>query len=120
MCESSVAFPEPRKYSVFSGAQNAKGRKELMAEDVEWADTVFSAVVLAAFMMYFLIQAFKIPSGSMRQTLLEGDHLFVNKIMYGIKIPFMEKRILRFSSIKHKDVVVFRFPDSDPKSAVSA
>lgn len=100
--------------SASASTATAKARKELLLEDLEWADTVFSAVILAAFMMYFLIQAFKIPSGSMRQTLLEGDHLFVNKIVYGIKIPYLQKRFLKFRSIRHGDVVVFSFPDVHP------
>lgn len=90
-------------------------RSSYQAEDLEWAETVFSAVLLAAFMMYFVVQAFKIPSGSMRSTLLEGDHLFVNKFIYGLRIPFAKKRLLRFRPVRRGDVVVFRFPTDDPQ-----
>jgi signal peptidase I len=77
----------------------------------EWAETIWSAVLIAAFIMYFIIQAFEIPSGSMRMTLLEGDHLFVNKFIYGIHVPLSGgRRILPLRSVKQKDIVVFRAP----------
>ncbi len=89
---------------------------KLLREDLEWADTGFSAILLAAFIMYFFVQAFKIPSGSMRDTLIEGDHLFVNKFIYGVRIPLTEKKIWRFRQVQRGDVVVFRFPTTDKKS----
>jgi len=82
--------------------------------DREWGDTFFSAFLIASIVMYSLLQAFKIPSGSMRNTLLEGDHLFVNKLVYGIKIPFTDKKILKLKEIKRGDIIVFRFPSEDP------
>jgi signal peptidase I len=88
----------------------------LLREDLEWADTGFSAILLAAFIMYFFVQAFKIPSGSMRNTLLEGDHLFVNKFVYGTRIPLTDRKILRWQRVERGDVVVFRFPTDDKKS----
>ena len=76
---------------------NNPGAAKIYSEVFEWVETGWSAVILAAFLMYFLVQAFKIPSGSMRMTLLEGDHLFVNKFIYGIHIPFSGgKRVLPF------------------------
>ena len=85
-------------------------RRYFINEDLEWAETVFSAVLLASLLMYFVVQAFKIPSGSMESTLKIGDHLFVNKFIYGVRIPFTEKRILRLKDIQRRDIVVFRFP----------
>ena len=82
----------------------------LLRESLEWADTGFSAILLAAVIMYFVVQAFKIPSGSMRSTLLEGDHLFVNKFIYGLRVPYTGKRVFRFREVHRGDVVVFRFP----------
>lgn len=95
--------------------RDSAGREYFHTEDLEWAETLFSAILLAAVMMYFIVQAFKIPSGSMRSTLLEGDHLFVNKFIYGVRIPFTDKRILRFYPIERGDVVVFKFPTNDPQ-----
>lgn len=79
-------------------------------EAIEWSDTGVSAVLLAFFIMAFLIQAFKIPSGSMRPTLEIGDHLFVNKFIYGTQIPFTSKKLWNFKEIKRFDVVVFLCP----------
>ena len=83
-------------------------------EDMEWSETIFSAVVLASVVMYLFVQAFKIPSGSMRVTFLEGDHLFVNKFVYGFRIPYTHKKVLNFKKINRGDIVVFQFPSFDP------
>jgi signal peptidase I len=50
----------------------------------------------------------------MRNTLIEGDHLFVNKFIYGIRIPFTQKKVLKIKEVKRGDIVVFRFPSDDP------
>ena len=68
--------------------------------------------MLAAVIMYAIIQAFKIPSGSMKDTLLIGDHLFVNKFIYGIRVPFTEKRVFKVRDVRRGDVVVFEAPSS--------
>ncbi|MBI4655620.1 MAG: signal peptidase I [Elusimicrobia bacterium] len=81
---------------------------------MEWSETIFSAVILASVVMYLFIQAFKIPSGSMRMTFLEGDHLFVNKFIYGFRIPFTDKKILKFKKPRRGDIVVFQFPSNSP------
>lgn len=94
---------------------NAEKRRYYLNEDWEWSETVFSAVLLAAVLMYFVVQAFKIPSGSMRNTFLEGDHLFVNKFIYGLRVPFTGARLFPFRPVDRGDVVVFRFPSDDPR-----
>ncbi|MDO8805223.1 MAG: signal peptidase I [Elusimicrobiota bacterium] len=91
------------------------GINAAMKEDMEWSETVFSAVLLASVVMYLFIQAFKIPSGSMEKTFLIGDHLFVNKFIYGFRIPYTKKKIIKFSRVKKGDIVVFQFPSSDPR-----
>jgi signal peptidase I len=70
--------------------------------------------VLALIIKAFLIQAFKIPSGSMLPTLLVGDHLFVNKFLYGLDLPFTDIKILAIRQPRRGDIIVFRFPD-DPR-----
>lgn len=95
----------------------AEKRAYYLEEDWEWSETVFSAVILASVLMYFVVQAFKIPSGSMRKTFLEGDHLFVNKFVYGLRVPFTGKRVLSPRKVQRGDVVVFRFPSEDPRKA---
>lgn len=88
-------------------------RLDYLREDLEWSDTFCSAILLAAVLMYCVMQAFKIPSGSMRNTLLEGDHLFVNKFVYGIRVPFTQKRVFKWKKVRHGDVVVFQFPTDE-------
>ncbi|BCL62284.1 signal peptidase I [Desulfomarina profundi] len=76
----------------------------------EYFEAIVIAVLLALFIRTFVVQAFKIPSGSMLPTLQIGDHLLVNKFIYGIKVPFSGKMIVPFKKISRGDVVVFRFP----------
>jgi signal peptidase I len=80
----------------------------------EYLEAILVAVVLALFIRTFVVQAFKIPSGSMQPTLLVGDHILVNKFIYGVKIPFVDKTAIPITSPKRGDVVVFKFPE-DPK-----
>ncbi|TPW21189.1 MAG: signal peptidase I [Elusimicrobia bacterium] len=103
-------------WRAYSSAEGAEKRRHFLNEDLEWAETVYSAVILASLLMYFLVQAFKIPSGSMESTLRIGDHLFVNKFVYGVRIPFTDKRVLRMKPVAAGDIVVFRFPTDDPES----
>jgi signal peptidase I len=93
-----------------------KGAAEVVYDDLEWADTGFSSILLAAFIMYVFVQAFKIPSGSMEKTLLIGDHLFVNKLIYGVRVPYTQKRLLRLREVRRGDVVVFKFPTANERS----
>jgi len=76
----------------------------------EWAESIFIAIVLALFIRAFIVQAFKIPSGSMVPTLLVGDHILVCKFIYGIKIPIINKDLIEFKDPKRGDVIVFIYP----------
>jgi signal peptidase I len=76
----------------------------------EYIEAIAIAILLALFIRTFIVQAFKIPSGSMLPTLQIGDHLLVNKLRYGLKNPFTGKVILPLGNPKSGDVVVFRFP----------
>ena len=89
---------------------NLTASTSLLAGDLEWVETSFSAILLASVIMYAVLQAFKIPSGSMEDTLLIGDHLFVNKFIYGVRIPFTDKRVFKLRDVKRGDVVVFEAP----------
>ena len=80
----------------------------------EWAESIVIALLLALFIREFFVQAFKIPSGSMIPTLLVGDRLMVNKLRYGPKVRFTDKRAPGFSRPRRGDIIVFVFPD-DPK-----
>ena len=84
----------------------------------EWIEAIVIAVILALIIRTFVVQAFKIPSGSMEQTLLVGDHILVNKFIYGIKIPFTSTKILAFKKPQRSDVVVFIFPQDRTKDFI--
>jgi signal peptidase I len=84
--------------------------KSKLRQNVE---ALLFAVVLALVIRTFIVQPFKIPSGSMIPTLLVGDHLLVSKFIYGTKIPFSDKVVLPLREIKHGDVIVFRYPNSE-------
>lgn len=82
----------------------------------EWAEALIVAMVLALIIRSFLFQAFKIPSGSMLDTLLIGDHLLVNKFIYGTQVPFSDERFLALRQPERGDVIVFEFPEDEGKS----
>ncbi|ABA88861.1 signal peptidase I [Syntrophotalea carbinolica DSM 2380] len=76
----------------------------------EWGEAIGVALILALIIRTFLFQAFKIPSGSMEDTLLIGDHLLVNKFIYGLQVPWSEERFLSLRNPQRGDVIVFEFP----------
>lgn len=80
----------------------------------ENAESIVVAVILALVVRTFFLQAFKIPSGSMRPTLMEGDRILVNKVVYGIRIPFTPLRLPAIHPPRRGDIVVFRGPE-DPR-----
>jgi len=79
----------------------------------EYLESVVVAVILALFIRTFVVQAFKIPTGSMEPNLLIGDHLLVNKVIYSPSALPLEDRILAKKPIERGHVVVFKFPE-DP------
>jgi len=79
----------------------------------EYTEAIAIAVVLALFIRAFIVQPFKIPSGSMKNTLLVGDHILVNKFIYGIRLPIWNKVLVPVKRPARQDVVVFRYP-KDP------
>ena len=76
----------------------------------EYSESIGLAVLFALMLRAFVVEAFQIPSESMVPTLLVGDHLFVNKFVYGVRIPFTRFDIINFSEPDRGDVVVFVFP----------
>jgi signal peptidase I len=76
----------------------------------EYAEAILIALLLALFIRTFVVQAFKIPSGSMMNTLLVGDHILVNKFIYGVKSPFTGSTWIPFKNPQRKDVIVFKYP----------
>jgi len=84
----------------------------------EYAEAFAVALVIALVVRTLLLQAFKIPSGSMENTLLVGDHIFVNKFVYGYHVPYTKGRILAFKTPKRGDIVVFVFPEDPSKDFI--
>ncbi len=76
----------------------------------DYLEPIVIALLIALFIRAFVVQAFKIPSGSMEPTLLVGDYLLVNKFIYGIRIPYTEVKFLQFKKPQRGDIIVFIFP----------
>lgn len=86
-----------------------------------WRETgkaLATALILALFLRAFVIEAFMIPSGSMIPTLLEGDHIFVNKFVYGLRVPFTKKWFVHFRKPERGEVIVFFFPLDESKNFI--
>lgn len=81
----------------------------------EYAETIGIAVVVALVLRAFVVGAFRIPSGSMKPTLLIGDHLFATKFSYGLQVPFVSGYALRWAEPERGDVVVFEFPRDEAR-----
>ncbi|MCX5717272.1 MAG: signal peptidase I, partial [Nitrospirae bacterium] len=84
----------------------------------EYAKAIITALILAMLIRTYIIQAFKIPSGSMIPTLLVGDHILVNKFLYGTKIPFSGKRMFVFKKPERGDIIVFKYPENPSKDFI--
>ncbi len=81
--------------------------KEFLKREIkEWAQSIIIALILTLIIRTYVVQAFKIPSGSMRPTLMEGDKLFVNKFIY------------RFKPIQRGDIIVFKYPEEPKKDFI--
>jgi signal peptidase I len=76
----------------------------------EYFEAMVTAVILAFFIRTFIVQAFKIPTGSMENNLLIGDHLLVNKFVFGPTATGLERALLPVGTIKRGDVIVFKYP----------
>ena len=79
----------------------------------EYFESVCVAVILALFVRTFVVQAFKIPTGSMENNLLIGDHLLVNKFVFAPTLTGLERTLLPIDPIRRGDIMVFKFPE-DP------
>jgi signal peptidase I len=113
-----------------TGADGSKKKKKGQAR--ETVEAIIIAIILALFIRTFILQAFKIPSSSMEETLLVGDHLLVNKFSYGIqvplpamitlfgvRVPFFETTLYNtWGSVKRGDVIVFRYPNDTTKDYI--
>lgn len=79
----------------------------------EYSEATITAVIIAILLRIFVVEAFKIPSKSMVPTLMVGDHIFVNKFIYGIRLPFTKFWLTHFKKPERGDVMVFIYPRDD-------
>ena len=98
-----------------SSKKEIKPKKSNLRENIE---AIILAIILALFIRTFIIQAFKIPSGSMKNTLQIGDHILVNKFIYGVKLPFTSTTIIPYKKPQRGDIVVFKFRQEPKKDFI--
>jgi signal peptidase I len=111
---NAASFDEPRFEAAFDAAANVVDDRLghfRKGELREYLESILVAIMVALAIRAFVIEAFKIPSGSMIPTLMVGDHIFVNKLAYGPLIPFSKKRVWESMPPKRGDVMVFAFPE---------
>ena len=84
----------------------------------EYAEAIIIAILIAAFIRTFVVQAFKIPSGSMKPTLEIGDHILVNKFSYGVKLPYLRNTIIPVGQPQRGDIAVFIYPEDKSKDFI--
>jgi len=84
----------------------------------DYLEPILIAILLALFIRAFVVQAFKIPSSSMEPTLLVGDHLLVNKFIYGIRIPYANVKLFQWKKPQRGDVIVFIYPKDPSKDFI--
>lgn len=86
-------------------------KKNTRTEVISFIKTIIYLLILAIFIRGTVVEAFKIPSGSMIPTLLVGDHILVSKLSFGFRLPFVRNTIFNYSTPERGDVVVFTRPD---------
>jgi signal peptidase I len=84
----------------------------------EYFESIVIAVILALFIRTFVVQAFKIPTGSMENNLLIGDHLLVNKFIFGPSASLLERTLLPGGTMRRGDVVVFKYPEEPDRDFI--
>jgi len=93
-------------------------KEKLKSEIREWTESIIIALILALLIRTFIVQAFKIPSGSMIPTFEIGDRIFVNKFIYGAKIPFTDIRFPELRQPQRGDIIVFISPEAPKRDFV--
>lgn len=111
-----MQFTEERRRAALSRANHAPSHTWIFVRDQ--VRTLAMAFVLFVLVRAFLVEAFKIPSASMEGTLLAGDFLLVNKLVYGAEVPLVGTRVPRVRDPRRGDVVVFQWPRDRSKNFV--
>ena len=85
----------------------------------EYTEALLVALLLALFIRSFIVQAFKIPSGSMLSTLQIGDHILVSKFSYGLRLPYpLDTLVFQWGKPERDDVIVFVYPNDETKDFI--
>ncbi len=101
-----------------AGRENVEAEAGRKGRAREYIEAFIVALLIALVVRTLVIQAFKIPSGSMENTLLVGDHIFVNKFLFGYHLPYTKGRILEFQKPKRGDIIVFEYPKDPSKDYI--
>ncbi len=126
---SGVAEPLSLPETAAEPAPAQPARKSIVRE---YAEAIIVAMLLAFAIRVFVVQAFKIPSGSMIPTLLIGDHILVSKLSYGLQWPtdckvklafppvtcYASKTLIEFGKPRRGDIIVFRYPEDEDKDFI--
>jgi signal peptidase I len=113
--DSPRAIADTDRRTATSTEHSAARRKSVVRE---YGEALFVALLLALFIRSFVVQAFKIPSGSMIPTLVIGDHILVNKFVYGVHLPYFGTPIIPVGTPHRGDVVVFVYPQDEEKDFI--
>ncbi len=84
----------------------------------EYFESIVIAVILALFVRTWVVQAFKIPTGSMENNLLIGDHLLVNKFVFGPTLGRAERAVMPMRPVRRQDIIVFKYPDEPERDFI--
>ena len=108
----------PRRAQAVSGIPQSPVKKSQFswAEIVDFSRSLFPIILVVLLLRSFIVEPFRIPSGSMEPTLLPGDFILVNKFAYGLRLPVLNTKIFDSGEPQRGDVVVFRYPE-DPTIA---
>ena len=111
----SVTFDPRSKKNINTPGSAAANRAEHVSEAISFIKSITIFFAIALTLRASVVEAFRIPSGSMEPTLEIGDHLLVNKLSYGIRLPLVAETVFDYDSPARGDIVVFTRPD-DPRS----
>ncbi|MFA5285874.1 MAG: signal peptidase I [Smithellaceae bacterium] len=100
------------------GKQRDKNSPASKSKVQEYIEAIIIAILIAVVIRTLIIQAYKIPSQSMVPTLLVGDHLLVNKFIYGVKIPVIRTTLIPVTEPKRGDIIVFIYPQDRTKDFI--
>lgn len=106
------------KLAVSKQSAEVKSKRKAKSKIREYTEALVIALLLALILRSFVIEAFKVPSGSMLPSILIGDYLFVNKFAYGLRLPLSKKWLAPFDEPKRGEVIVFRYPKDESKDYI--